>query len=153
MKTFIEQINPNFIIQAKKLGRLTKLVHSILPVECHGHVTVGGIRDQNLMLITDSPVWTTRLRQLSPQILQHISSNMTGMGDTQTIHHVQINTRYHASAVEKQQLQTGKHRHRPQISEKSALMLSQSANSITHQKLKTALLKLASHSKAKPSEK
>lgn len=153
MKTFNEQINPNFALQAQKLGHLTKLVHSIIPVECHSHVTVGGIRDQNLMLITDSPVWTTRLRQLSPQILQHISGNITETGDTQIIHHVQISTRYHASSAEKQQAQTGKDRYKPQISEKSALMLSQSANSITHQKLKAALLKLASHSTPPTSDK
>jgi hypothetical protein len=153
MKTFNEQINPDFVLQARKLGHLTKLVHSILPVECRGHVTVGGIRDQNLMLISDSPVWTTRLRQLSPQILQHISSSIAKTGDTQIIHHVQISTRYHTSSAEKQPAQTGKNRHKPQISEKSSLMLSQSANSITHQKLKAALLKLASHSSAKTSEK
>lgn len=153
MKTFNDQINPNFVLQAQKLGHLTKLVHSIIPVECHSHVTVGSIRDQNLMLITDSPVWTTRLRQLSPQILQHISGNMAETGDTQIIHHVQISTRYHASSAEKQQAQTGKDRYKPQISEKSALMLSQSANSITHQKLKAALLKLASHSTPTTSDK
>ena len=153
MKTFNEQISPDFVLQARKLGQLTKLIHSILPAECRSHVTVGGIRDQNLMLISDSPVWTTRLRQLSPQILQHISDHIAKTADSQTIHHVQISTRYHATSTEKQQSQTGKNRHKPQISEKASLMLSQSANSITHQKLKTALLKLASHSSAKTPEK
>lgn len=153
MKTFNEQINPNFIIQAKKLARLTKLVHSILPVECHSHVSVGGIRDRNLMLITDSPVWTTRLRQLSPQILQHIRANTPEKQASQVIHHVQISTRYNNSTVEKQQALSKENRHRPQLSEKSGLMLAQSAESIDHPKLKTALLKLASHSKSAASDK
>jgi len=153
MKTINEQINPTFIIQAKKLVRLTKLVHSILPVECHSHVNVGGIRDRNLMLITDSPVWTTRLRQLSPKILQHIRDNTPEEQAAQIIHHVQISTRYHDSNTESQQTKSRQNRHRPQLSEKSAIMLSQSANSIDHPKLKTALLKLANHGKTSTADK
>jgi len=153
MKTINEQISPNFIIQAKKLAHLTKLVHSVLPVECHGHVSVGGIRDRNLMLITDSPVWTTRLRQLSPQILQHIRANTPEKQASQIIHHVQISTRYNNSALDKQQALSKESRQKPRLSEKSGLMLAQSAESIEHPKLKMALLKLASHCKPTESDK
>ena len=153
MKTINEQISPNFIIQAKKLARLTTLVHSVLPPECHCHVSVGGIRDRNLMLITDSPVWTTRLRQLSPKILQHIRANAPEKQASQAIHHVQISTRYNNSTLEKQQAQSKESRHKPQLSEKSAHMLAQSAESIEHPKFKTALLKLASHSNSAVSDK
>jgi len=147
MKPINEQISPKFVIQAKKLAQFTRLLHSILPVECHDHVEVANIRDQNLMLITDSPVWTTRLRQLSPQILQFIRSNTPNndANRAQIIHHVQISTRYHASNTDKQQALNKKNRHKPQISEKTATILSQSANSINHQQLKSALLKIASH--------
>jgi len=147
MKPINEQINPKFVIQAKKLAQFTQLLHSILPVECRNHVEVANIRDQNLMLITDSPVWTTRLRQLSPQILQFIRSNAPD-NDTNSaliIHHVQINTRYHASNNDKHHAFNKTNRHKLQISEKTASMLSQSADSINHQQLKTALLKIASH--------
>jgi len=149
MKSINEQISPKIVIQAKKLAKYTQLLHQILPVECRNHVEVANIRNQNLMLITDSPVWTTRLRQLSPQILQHIQENSTdtdtGGGNNQVIHHVQIRTRYnsagdselHASKTEKKPV--------PRISEKTAELLSQSANSIDSEKLKAALLKVSKH--------
>ncbi len=147
MKSINEQISAKFIIQAKKLAYYTKLLRNILPVECHNHVEVANIRDQNLMLITDSPVWTTRLRQLSPQVLQFIREN-TAADNTdrrQIIHHVQISTRYHSINGSEQQTLNKKNRHKPQISEKTAALLSQSANSIDHPQLKSALLKVASH--------
>ena len=59
MKPINEQINPNILIQAKKLTQFMQLLQNILPIECRNHVQVANIRNQNLMLITDSPVWTT----------------------------------------------------------------------------------------------
>jgi len=157
MKPFNEQIDPKFMIQAKKLAQYTQLLQQVLPIECRNHVEVANIRNQNLMLITDSPVWTTRLRQLNPQILQFIRENSpnTGTGDNkmQIIHHIQISTRYNAVKTNhvgshQQQVSSEKKNRQPHISEKSAALLSQSANSIDHQALKTALLRVASHAKA-----
>ena len=154
MKPFSEQIDPKFMIQAQKLARYTQLLHQVLPIECRGHVEVANIRNQNLMLITDSPVWTTRLRQLSPQILQFIGENRpntdTSNNKMQIIHHVQISTRYnpnnaHQATPHQQQISPEKKRQRPHISEISAELLAQSANSIDHQQLKTALLRVARH--------
>ena len=151
MKTINEQINPKFVIQAKRLAKFTHLLHKILPVECRGHVQVANIRNQNLMLITDSPVWTTRLRQLSPQILQFLRDNSanidTNVNKSQIIHHIQIKTRYHSSNTNQPDSKTRRDWQKPQISEKTAELLSQSASSINHQKLKNALLKIASHAK------
>ncbi len=155
MKSINEQISAKFIIQAKKLAQYSRLLRNILPVECLDHVEVANIRDQNLMLITDSPVWTTRLRQLSPQILQFIRDNSTdGKADrTQIIHHIQISTRYHSSNGSQQQTLNKKNRPRNQprlqISDKTATLLSQSAESIDHPQLKSALLKVASHANRK----
>jgi hypothetical protein len=146
MKPINEQINPKFVIQAKKLAQITRLLRPVLPVECHNHVQVANIRDQNLMLITDSPVWTTRLRQLSPQILQFLHDNPLDTGETeqQIIHHVQISTRYSPTSDKQQTLNKNK-RQKLCISEKTATVLSQSANSIQHPQLKSALLKIARH--------
>ena len=123
------------------------LLHNILPIECRNHVQVANIRNQNLMLITDSPVWTTRLRQLSPQILQYIQENSTDSGQTQIIHHVQISTRYHSADNGTHSTAARKNLHKPEISEKTASLLAQSANCISHLQLKKALLKIAAHSK------
>ena len=149
MKTINEQINPKFVIQARKLAKYTRLLHGILPMECQDHIKVANIRNQNLMLITDSPVWTTRLRQLSPQILQFIRDNHSsidyGLNKEPIIHHVQISTRFNVASDSSPTSASGESHHKPQISEKTAELLTQSASSITHQKLKTALLKIASH--------
>ncbi len=154
MKPINEQINPKFVVQAKKLTQYTQLLYNILPIECRNHVEVANVRQQILMLITDSPVWTTRLRQLSPQILQYIRENSSKLeigsknsssNKAQIIHHIQISTRYHANNANEQRFSAKKHWHTPQISKKTAELLSQSANSINDPKLKTALLKIASH--------
>jgi hypothetical protein len=67
--------------------------------------------------------------------------------NAQIIHHIQISTRYHSSNANLQPSSARQNWHKPQISEKTAELLSQSASSINHQQLKTALLKIASHSK------
>jgi len=170
MKPINEQINPNFVIQAKKLARYTQLLRNILPIECHGHVQVANIRNHSLMLMTDSPVWTTRLRQLSPQILQFIRENSQNVDqkasttkDNEVIHHVQISTRYHTAASNTGTNNTptangdslsisgektaGTSRVKLEISGSTAELLTQSADSIEHPQLKAALLKIASHKK------
>ena len=170
MKPINEQINANFVIQAKKLARYTQLLRNILPIECHNHVQVANIRNHSLMLMTDSPVWTTRLRQLSPQILQFIRENKQDVDhkssttkDNEVIHHVQISTRYHTAtsntgvnsttpdnretlsiAGEKPPATS---RAKLEISDSTAELLTQSADSIEHPQLKAALLKIASHKK------
>ena len=137
MKTINEQINPKFVNQAKKLTQITQMLHNILPIECRNHVQVANIRQQILMLITDSPVWTTRLRQLSPQILQYIRDNSSKFdacfndadnNRNQIIHHIQISTRYHTTNANEKQSSTKKNQHKPEISNKTAELLSQSAN-------------------------
>jgi len=156
MKPLNQQISSKLLAHASKLSQYTQLLQKILPVECRKHVAVANIRNQNLMLITDSPVWTTRLRQLSPQILQFIreSSVNTGNGETpQLIHHVQISTRYSAASANQadnrqQKIASERKKRRPKISTKTAERLSQSANSIEYAPLKAALLSLAHHGKS-----
>ena len=83
MKRLNEQISSKFANQAKKLDQYTRILQKVLPIECREHVQVANIRQQNLILITDSPVWTTRLRQLSPTILQFIRENGNGLAEIQ----------------------------------------------------------------------
>ena len=138
------------MLQAKMLAQYTRILHGILPIECRNHVQVANIRQQNLMLITDSPVWTTRLRQLSPQILQHLRENSAHFltsDNTQVIHHIQISTRYQRNNTDELRADAKKHHNKPVISEKTAKLLSQSAGSIENQQLKNALLRVARHTK------
>jgi len=148
MKPINEQISPDFVKQARKLSQYKQLLSNILPIECRNHVEVANIRNQNLMLITDSPVWTTRLRQLSPQILEFIRKNNPNVKNSQIIHHIQISTRYQSAMEQRAQASKVK-RLAPQMSNKTSELLSQSANSIEDPKLKRALLQIAKHGKKK----
>jgi hypothetical protein len=145
MKPINEQINASILIQAKKLSYYTALLHSFLPIECRNHVAIANIRDQNLVIITDSPVWTTRLRQLSPKILEFLRESRSKTDKTPIIHHIQISTRYHASNQKTENASSRIQRHQPKISQKTSELLTQSASSISDQRLKSALLKIASH--------
>lgn len=158
MKAINEQINPKFVAQAKKLRRINQLLHNILPIECHNHVQVANVRQKILMLVTDSPVWTTRLRQLSPRILQYIQDNqaifrgsIAAADKTQQplIHHIQISTRYQPNNTGQQAAAQSPdqhtRQHKPVISDRTADLLAQSADSIQHDELKASLLKLAGH--------
>jgi len=168
MKLINEQISPAFVKQALILSKYTALLRKILPAECLNHVEVANIRNQNLMLITDSPVWTTKLRQLSPQILQALTANPvtndptgseSSAEDKPKIHHVQISTRYKHSHHTTQGMNTSaaeadaQKKQHPKISAKTAEILSQSADSINHQQLKESLLKIASHASGSTTKK
>ncbi len=148
MKQINEQINPVFLQQTQKLAQFTKILRAVLPVECLNHVKVANIRNQTLMLVTDSPVWTTRLRQLSPQILQFIQENMPALNSpsnkTDLIHHLRISTRYQPGGRNADSVQK-KSRKKLQVSQKTAKLLSQSADDLEENSLKQALSRLAAH--------
>jgi hypothetical protein len=164
MKPLNEQINPKFVRQAKRLSKVTQILKNMLPVECHNHVQVGSINRQILTLICDSPVWTTRLRQLSPQILQYINENKADLSEylespssfhsnnsysqpdgKPLIHHIQINTRFSKREDISDKRIPKIRQARPVLSQQSARLLAQSADDIKHERLKASLKKLARH--------
>lgn len=169
MKPLDEQINPKFVQHAKKLSKITQFLNKFLPVECRGHVQVGNIQHKTLNLITDSPVWTTRVRQLSPQLIQYINDNsrafttclkgsasqtaQTSTADNDNsvlIHHVRVSTRY-SSANDSARKGSVKKQSQPlKLSRNSARLLSQSADSIQHEELRSSLRKLARHAAEEP---
>lgn len=146
MKTINQQINPSFVKQVKKLTQYTQLLSQILPIECRNHVEVANIRNQNLMLITDSRYGPPNYVNLVRNSLISYKNNKS-TDTSQIIHHIQISTRYHTSTANQAPSSTNKKRPLPQISHKTAGLLTQSASSINHLPLKNALLKIASHSK------
>ena len=140
MKSVNEQINPNFVKQARILDSFTPFIRSYLPPEFHDHIKVANIRNNSLVLVTDSPVWTTRLRQLSSHILQTLKDNSSKLPKTQIIHHIQIQTRYQAGGKPPPRRIA---KHRPLLSRNTARRLNQSADSIDDPQLKQALTRLA----------
>lgn len=140
MKLINEQISPNFVKQARILDGFMPFIRSVLPPEFHAHVKVANIRSNSLILVTDSPVWTTRLRQLSSHILQALKDNSSNLPKTQIIHHIQIQTRYQAGGSPPPKRTV---KHKPGLSRSTAERLNQSADSIEDPELKRALSKLA----------
>jgi hypothetical protein len=153
MKPLNEQINPKFVKQAQVLSQYAHLIQICLPVETFKHVNVANIRDGSLVLVTDSPVWSTRLRHMIPQMLQTIRDNSLHLSGIQPVHQIQIKTRYQAqpAAGNKHGSELKKHQRRASLS--TTRLLASSASAVSDEKLKKSLLKLSETLKKQAAEK
>ena len=132
MKSISGLINPQLLGKASQLDKLTRIVRSSLPAECQEHVSVADIRDKQLVLVTDSPVWSSRLRTYQNNILEMLKT------------HANI----HLTQVRIKQTQPKHIARAPVIknrylTDRSAKLLKQTANSIDDPDLHQALSKLA----------
>lgn len=109
------------------------LLRTELPPECDGHYHAAAIHDSTLVIVTDSPVWTTRLRQLGPLILQTLKNKTP-----QVLHHVRIISR-HGPVVSTYETPVVKR----ELSEQSRHQIAQTAQYIKDKPLKDALLSIA----------
>lgn len=137
MKPFNSQLNPALVLKSRQLERLTSILNGVLPPETAGHYHVAGIDSSTLIIITGSPVWTTRLRQLGPMILEALSNEVEN-----ELQHVRIVSR-HGSIKAPAQI------HQPVnriLSEQSGQSVAQAAEYIEDKELKKALLKLSKRS-------
>lgn len=123
--------------QARKLEKLTLTLKQHLPPECDGHYYVTNIHENTVVIITDSPVWTTRLRQLGPLILQSLSGH-----SAHPLHHVRISSRL-GPVIERPTVTKVQR----SLSRRSSDQIAQTASYIGDSKLKNALLKISRHRK------
>ncbi len=70
MDNISEKINLRLIKKAQELKNLNHAVKISLPVDCHDHMEVADVRHNQLVILTDSPVWQTRLRMYSQTMLE-----------------------------------------------------------------------------------
>lgn len=70
MDNITQKLNLRLKKKANELRRLNHTVKLSLPLDCHEHMEIAGIRDNQLIILTDSPVWQTRLRLYSHAILE-----------------------------------------------------------------------------------
>jgi hypothetical protein len=136
LDSFKSKLDHSLIKRARDLGQLTSLIRCELPPECDGHYHVANIRDRTLVIITDSPVWTTRLRQLGPKIL-----NILHNSGRKNLLHIQVFSRPAQPQVTRAP-ETTKPGPR-QLSPQSSQLLNQTASFIEDEGLRDALLKLA----------
>ncbi len=128
--------------RANYLNGLTHYLRSVLPKTVAPHCQVANIKMHNnsmtLVLITDSPAWSTRLRLHIPSILTHMQKHPK----LKQLASIRIKTRppeYHYSAEENIRLIP--------MSDSSAHIIEQAANSTQDKKLQNALLRLSRHGK------
>lgn len=138
MKPFNRQLNPALLSKSQQLAQLTSILSGDLPAETSGHYHVAGADHSTLVIITDSPVWTTRLRQLAPSIIEILSSKVKG-----GIQHIRITSRHGSINAPKQRLDAIER----VLSEQSAQQVAQTAAHIKNKDLKAAMLKLAERGK------
>ena len=70
MKSLSDNLSHRIRNKAIELHQLSQAIKASLPTDCHPHVEVAGIRDNQLVILTDSPVWQTRLRMYSQSMLE-----------------------------------------------------------------------------------
>lgn len=133
MKTIANLIHHNLQKKASELTRLDQIVTSALPSGCQGHVNVAGVRDNQLILITNSPVWASKLRLYRQNIIQMLAEH----GDIK-ISSVLIRQSNTDKIQTKSRVTKLRH-----LDEPSARLINQTADSISDPALKQALYHLA----------
>ena len=122
--------------KALQLKRLNHAIKTSLPVDCHPHLEVAGIRENQLVILTDSPVWQTRLRMYSQSMLEALQQHL-GIKLTQV--------KFRLSPVSRQipeEPPVARH-----LSASSAEVIQQTANCLEDEALSSALNRLASKAK------
>jgi len=121
------------MLRASRLRALTHAVQSHLGTPLSAHCQVANIRDDVLVLQTDSAAWASRLRFLGPGLLAHLA-RAHGLGRLRT-------TKVLVRPTESTARATG-HR-QTRISSDSAALLRNVAQSTEHAALRQALLRLS----------
>jgi hypothetical protein len=122
--------------RAQELNRLTLMLRNELPPEVDGHFSVANIRDRTLVIMSDSPVWATRLRQLGPQIVNILQNN-----GKKNLLHIQVFSRPPSSPVARPP--EPPQRPARKLSQQSTELINQTASYIEDENLREAMLKLA----------
>ena len=70
MKSISNLLQSTLVKKAKELDKLRQIVHACLPDNCRPHIKAAGINENSLILTVDSPVWSSRIRLYSNNILE-----------------------------------------------------------------------------------
>jgi hypothetical protein len=134
MKHLSSLINPAFTQQTQQLARIDQLLKSVLPAAGHTHIQIANIADRELVVLTDSPAWSTRLRLYTQDMLYMLAQH-TDYGIT----NIRIRLlRNHDKTKFSQATRQPTH-----ISKNSAKIIRQAADTISDPDLKNSLLQLA----------
>ena len=137
MQTINQLLDKQITKKAQFLHLVTLSLRSRLPTPSAEHCWAGGIRDNTLVVITDSANWVVPIRYQQFELLKQINSDF--QKDLKRLKIKVSNPKYRSRAVIPTNL--------PTLSVLNAQQLTSVAATIDDQELRTALLHLASRAK------
>jgi len=75
MENLSGKLQQRLLIKAQELQKMNIAIKAALPLDCHDHINVAGIRENQLVVLTDSPVWQTRLRMFTQPMLEALEQH------------------------------------------------------------------------------
>lgn len=124
------------INHSKQLIQINEIVRHTLTQPLQSHCKVANYRENILYLHVDSPAWATRLRFALPELTEALKKNRDFSGLTQ----IQIHQVKSQPSARQNETKTPK---RERLSKDTAEQLNCLADSVTDQKLASALRRLA----------
>ena len=137
MKSIQQFIRPSLAQKSQKFDYLRGILLACLPKNCHPHLSIANLNHKQLVLVTDSSVWASRLRLYTGTMLEMLQQH----SDTDITH---IKVRQVQSRLNIKPEIKKKHR---EMGSRVGQLITQSASSIEDDALQEALLKLAKHAK------
>ncbi|WP_353570008.1 DciA family protein [Candidatus Albibeggiatoa sp. nov. BB20] len=120
--------------RCQALKQIDVVLHQTIPNPLSEHCHIANLRHTTLVMHVDSALWASQLRYLLPKLMEQWQ-NETYLPEIQK---VEIKVRFDHQP-------TRRYTHHPSLSKKSESLLRDTAEQVTHPKLKSALLKLAQH--------
>lgn len=65
----------SLVTRAKQLQQLTQILKGYIPSPINQHIAVANFTEHTLVVITDSPVWATKLRYLCSELTQRLNQH------------------------------------------------------------------------------
>ena len=136
MENISDKLQQRILRKAHELQKIGQAIKASLPLDCHSHLDVVGIRENELILLTDSPVWQTRLRMFSQTILEALHQH-AGINITRIKIRLAPPTRTIEPYIPPKRT----------LSNESARVIDQTANCISDPALREAMLRLSKKAK------
>ncbi|OQW93896.1 MAG: hypothetical protein BWK79_08745 [Beggiatoa sp. IS2] len=138
MNTITNNINtlPSLFRHCQMLLRLNQELSTTLPVSLQQHCYIANFRAHTLVIQVDSALWATRLRYEVPMLLKQWKTLLS----FPTVDKIEIQVRPPILPIPSQSPTLCP---KPALSKQTAVSLQEVANTISHPKLKEALLRLA----------
>jgi hypothetical protein len=124
------------IQQSRSLENLQTKILPCIPQELRGHVSIVGVREQTLLLITDAGIWAAKLRQQQQEILGGLERCARELG----IHSINVKVRPKHEVPKTP-------RYARRLSKENAQLLREEAEHTTDEGLARVLRSIASHTR------